>query len=82
MSPAGTCLSLDANFTMVDGQGTFMGSICEQISAVTIKFNATSAITGLPLNADDIGPIEVTSKYMSYQTQQSSDSPHISRMSV
>ena len=61
-TPPGTCLSADANFTAVDGQGIFLGSICEAIAAVTLQFDAVSAVSGSPLTPDVTGSVEINSK--------------------
>ena len=41
-----------------------MGSICEAIGAVTIQFDAVSAISGSPLTPDMTGSLEINSKLM------------------
>ena len=62
VSPGGTCLSADANFTTVDGKGVFQGSICSAAAGVTVTFDAVSTNTGLDLASDNFGPITFNSK--------------------
>ena len=60
--PPSTCLSADASFMTVDGQGIFMGSVCEAIVNVTLQFDAVSALSVIPLVSDVTGNLEINSK--------------------
>ena len=46
VDPPGTCLSVDSEFNLVAGVGTFMGSICEpNVQNVRLIFSVTSAVS-------------------------------------
>ena len=46
VDPPGTCLSSDSTFELVNGVGTFMGSICEpNVNDIRLKFSVTSALS-------------------------------------
>ena len=43
ITPASTCLSVDSNFTLTNGEGVFPGSICEVAASVTLRFYTTDS---------------------------------------
>ena len=43
ITPASTCLSVDSNFTLANGEGVFPGSICEVAASVTLRFFTTDS---------------------------------------
>ncbi|XP_046340385.2 uncharacterized protein LOC124121432 [Haliotis rufescens] len=81
--PSTACLSTDANFVTTDGQGTFVGSICEPIVSVTLRFRIVSA-GGLTLNSAPTpsmainNEIYIASYIDNYHSGSSSDvQPHV-----
>ena len=43
ITPPTACLSVDSNFTLVDGQAVFPGSVCEVGGTVTLRFFTTDS---------------------------------------
>ena len=43
ITPGSTCLSVDSNFTLANGEGVFTGSICEVAASVTLRFYTTDS---------------------------------------
>lgn len=44
ITPSSACLSVDSNFTLINGQGVFTGSICEVGGSVTLRFFTTDTL--------------------------------------
>ncbi|CAC5406501.1 Guanylate cyclase 32E,Guanylate cyclase soluble subunit beta-2,Head-specific guanylate cyclase,Retinal guanylyl cyclase 2,Heat-stable enterotoxin receptor,Olfactory guanylyl cyclase GC-D,Atrial natriuretic peptide receptor 2,Receptor-type guanylate cyclase gcy-28,Speract receptor,Receptor-type guanylate cyclase gcy-13,Soluble guanylate cyclase gcy-31,Soluble guanylate cyclase gcy-36,Receptor-type guanylate cyclase gcy-21,Soluble guanylate cyclase 89Db,Soluble guanylate cyclase 88E,Guanylate cyclase 2G,Rece len=73
------CLSDDLQtIPMSEGTATVVGSICEAHAAVTLSFDATSAVSSTALTQVQIGPVEVTNEihlaayYSTYDSGSSS----------
>ncbi|XP_046556710.1 uncharacterized protein LOC124265901 [Haliotis rubra] len=82
-TPSSACLSVDANFQTTDGQGTFVGSVCEAITGVTLKFTVTTAATTTLTSAATpcltiTSDIHIASYIDNYHSGSSSDvQPHV-----
>lgn len=63
VDPPGTCLSVDSNFVLSAGVGTFMGSICEaNVNDVKLMFSVTSAISSSVVNSSWSPTFNVTGR--------------------